>query len=236
LKDNTYEEYKDLADRTFQSFYEIGEKDNIGKIEEDYWKTCNDEESNSFLILENVNVQYAADLPYLFYFNNEEYTNLIKQRGDMFNLLNVNFQKNSLLQFLNGKCEEQISGITIPWLYYGMLFSSFCWHTEDLYLYSLNYMHEGASKIWYSISAEHKEKMDEYIKAKYYATLLKQPDLIHKLTIHINPIELIENGIKVYRTVQKPGEIIVTLPKGYHAGFSTGLNIAEAVNFSVRIY
>jgi hypothetical protein len=184
--------------------------------------------------VESICVHYAADIPYNLYFNNEEYVNLQKARGDDFCLINVNFQKNSLLQFVKNKTDEQISGITLPWLYYGMLFSSFCWHTEDLYLFSLNYLHEGAPKVWYSISSDQKEKMDEYIKTKYYATLLKQPDLIHKLTVHISPLELIENGIKVYRTVQQPGEIVVTLPKGYHSGFSTGLNLAEAVNFSVN--
>ena len=60
--------------------------------------------------------------------------------------------------------------------------------------------------------------------------------MIHRLTVHINPLELIKHGIKVYRTVQHPGEIIVTLPKGFHSGFSTGNNIAEAVNFSVKYF
>jgi len=32
-----------------------------------------------------------------------------------------------------------------------MLFSSFCWHNEDNYLYSINYMHHGAGKTWYGI-------------------------------------------------------------------------------------
>jgi len=138
-----------------------------------------------------------------------------------------------MLQFTKQDTESQISGITIPWFYYGMLFSTFCWHTEDLYLYSLNYMHEGAAKIWYSISHTDKEKMDDYVKKKYYATLLKEPNLLHKLTVHISPLELMKKGIKVYRVVQNPGELIITLPKGYHCGFSTGLNMAEAVNFSV---
>jgi len=142
--------------------------------------------------------------------------------------------KNSLLQFTKQDESNQISGITVPWFYFGMLYSTFCWHVEDLYLYSLNYLHEGSPKIWYAISHLEKEKMDEYIKKKYYAILLKQPDLIHRLTVHINPLELIKQGIKVYRTVQNPGEIIVTLPKGFHCGFSTGNNIAEAVNFSVK--
>ena len=87
--------------------------------------------------------------------------------------------------------------------------------------------------IRYGIPHEQKEKMDSFIKTKYYATLLKYPDLIHRLTVFINPLELIENGINVYKCEQNPGEMVLTLPKGYHSGFSTGCNIAEAINFSV---
>jgi histone demethylase JARID1 len=75
--------------------------------------------------------------------------------------------------------------------------------------------------------------MDIFIKNKYYATLLKFPDLIHRLTVFINPLELLQNGIKVYKAIQNEGEIILTLPKGYHSGFSTGFNCSEAINFSV---
>lgn len=40
----------------------------------------------------------------------------------------------------------------------------------------------------------------------------------------------------MYKTLQKPGEYILTLPGAYHAGFSTGLNIGEAVNFATRAW
>jgi histone demethylase JARID1 len=36
-------------------------------------------------------------------------------------------------------------------LYFGMLFSSFCWHVEDHYAHSINYMHWGAPKTWYGV-------------------------------------------------------------------------------------
>lgn len=184
-------------------------------------------------------IYYAADISIQKYFTKSEILQKIenfsmnKNANKYFNLLNANLIENSLLQFLKNDPYMHISGITMPWFYFGMLFSTFCWHTEDLYLYSLNYMHDGSPKIWYSISTKEKEKMDEYIKNKYFAIFLKEPDLIHKLTVHIDPKELIENGINVYRTIQYPGEIILTLPKGYHAGFSSGSNMSEAVNLSV---
>lgn len=154
-----------------------------------------------------------------------------------FTLANMNYLPDSLLQFTNKENEENLmSGINIPWFYYGNLFSTFCWHIEDLFCYSINYLHSGSPKIWYSIPTNQKHKFEKYVKNKYYAIILKDPNLLHRLTVHISPLELIENNIQVYRTIQRPGEIIVTMPCGYHSGFSTGFNLGEAVNFTVSYF
>jgi len=61
-------------------------------------------------------------------------------------LNNLYQQPHSLLAML----DEVVEGVSYPWLYFGMLFSTFCWHNEDHFLYSINYMHEGEGKTWYA--------------------------------------------------------------------------------------
>lgn len=46
----------------------------------------------------------------------------------------------------------------------------------------------------------------------------------------IDPIELINHDIKVHKAYQRPREYILTLFNAYHAGFSQGYNVGEAVN------
>jgi hypothetical protein len=63
------------------------------------------------------------------------------------NLNNIPSAPGSLLKYL----KTEVTGINVPWLYIGMLFATFCWHTEDNYFYSINYSHYGSSKQWYGI-------------------------------------------------------------------------------------
>jgi histone demethylase JARID1 len=38
---------------------------------------------------------------------------------------------------------ENATGISVPWLYFGMRLSAFCWHVEDHHFYSVNFHHWG---------------------------------------------------------------------------------------------
>ena len=129
---------------------------------------------------------------------------------------------------------HDISGINIPWLYIGMKYSTFCWHYEDLMLYSINYNHWGKPKLWYCVPNSDREKFEKAVKQKLSLVFENDPNILMDIVTMISPTYLAQFGVKVYKTLQKPGEFILTLPGAYHAGFSTGLNIGEAVNFATK--
>ena len=132
------------------------------------------------------------------------------------------------------KRRQDISGINIPWLYIGMRYSTFCWHFEDLMLYSINFSHWGAPKQWYAIPESDREKFEKAVKQKVSLLFKKDPNILLDIVTMVSPAYLQQQGVKVYKTLQRPGEFVLTLPGSYHAGFSTGLNIGEAVNFAMR--
>lgn len=51
---------------------------------------------------------------------------------------------------------------------------------EDHHLYSLNYMHFGAPKIWYGLPGRYLFKFEAALKKKF-PNLSKHPELLHKL-------------------------------------------------------
>uniref|UniRef100_A0A8C6US54 [histone H3]-trimethyl-L-lysine(4) demethylase n=1 Tax=Neogobius melanostomus TaxID=47308 RepID=A0A8C6US54_9GOBI len=124
-----------------------------------------------------------------------------------------------------------ICGMKLPWLYVGMCFSSFCWHIEDHWSYSINYLHWGEPKTWYGVpcyAAEHLESVMRKLAPELFEC---QPDLLHQLVTIMNPNTLMNHGVPVFRTNQCAGEFVITFPRAYHSGFNQGFNFAEAVNF-----
>uniref|UniRef100_A0A8C6P7H2 [histone H3]-trimethyl-L-lysine(4) demethylase n=1 Tax=Nothobranchius furzeri TaxID=105023 RepID=A0A8C6P7H2_NOTFU len=124
-----------------------------------------------------------------------------------------------------------ICGMTLPWLYVGMCFSSFCWHIEDHWSYSINYLHWGEPKTWYGAPGFAAEQLEEVMKKLAPELFDSQPDLLHQLVTIMNPNTLMAHGVPIYRTNQCAGEFVITFPRAYHSGFNQGFNFAEAVNF-----
>ncbi|VAH15435.1 unnamed protein product [Triticum turgidum subsp. durum] len=239
--DFTLEEFQKYADMFKEQYFGMKGSDEISlfeikqhkemwrpsveEIEGEYWRivVCPDDE---------VEVDYGADLDTAIFssgFPKSSLSDGNKQDPyglSCWNLNNLRRQPRSVLSFET----EDISGVVVPWLYVGMCFSSFCWHVEDHFLYSLNYMHFGEQKVWYGVPGENAVKLEDAMRRNLPRLFEEQPDLLHELVTQLSPSVLKSEGIPVYRVVQNPGEFVLTLPRAYHSGFNCGFNCAEAVN------
>uniref|UniRef100_A0A8C0KU81 Lysine-specific demethylase 5B n=1 Tax=Canis lupus dingo TaxID=286419 RepID=A0A8C0KU81_CANLU len=143
------------------------------------------------------------------------------------NLNNMPVMEQSVLAHITA----DICGMKLPWLYVGMCFSSFCWHIEDHWSYSINYLHWGEPKTWYGVPGYAAEQLENVMKKLAPELFVSQPDLLHQLVTIMNPNTLMTHEVPVYRTNQCAGEFVITFPRAYHSGFNQGFNFAEAVNF-----
>lgn len=175
------------------------------ELERIYWKT-----------LTYAPPLYGADLPGTLFTEETESWNLNK----LPNLLDV--------------LGTKVPGVNTAYLYLGMWKATFAWHLEDVDLYSINFLHFGAPKQWYSISQGDARRFEAAMKS-IWPTDAKHCDqfLRHKAFL-ISPTHLQQYfNIKVNKVISYPGEFVVTYPYGYHSGYNLGYNCAEAVNFAL---
>ncbi|KFP65134.1 Lysine-specific demethylase 5B, partial [Cariama cristata] len=197
-------------------------------VEKEFWRLVS-------TIEEDVTVEYGADIA------SKEFGSGFPVRGGKFkvrpeeeeyldsgwNLNNMPVMEQSVLAHITA----DICGMKLPWLYVGMCFSSFCWHIEDHWSYSINYLHWGEPKTWYGAPGYAAEQLEDVMKKLAPELFESQPDLLHQLVTIMNPNTLMAHGVPVYRTNQCAGEFVITFPRAYHSGFNQGFNFAEAVNF-----
>ncbi|WZH45965.1 PLU-1-like protein-domain-containing protein [Fusarium acuminatum] len=193
-------------------------------VETEFWRLVADLE-------ETVEVEYGADIHCTTHgsgFPTVERHPSNPYATDPWNLNVLPFHPESLFRHI----KSDISGMTVPWVYVGMIFSTFCWHNEDHYAYSANYQHLGATKTWYGIPGEDAEKFENAMKEAVPELFETQPDLLFQLVTLLTPEQLKKAGVRVYALDQRAGQLVITFPQAYHAGFNHGFNFNEAVNFA----
>ncbi|XP_067330609.1 lysine-specific demethylase 4A isoform X2 [Channa argus] len=127
-----------------------------------------------------------------------------------------------------------IEGVNTPYLYFGMWKTTFAWHTEDMDLYSINYLHFGEPKSWYCVPPEHGKRLERLAKGFFPGSAQNcEAFLRHKMTL-ISPSILKKYGIPFEKITQEAGEFMITFPYAYHAGFNHGFNCAESTNFATE--
>jgi hypothetical protein len=128
----------------------------------------------------------------------------------------------------------EIAGVTTPMTYFGMWKAFFAWHKEDLDLYSINYLHSGAPKVWYCVPPSESEKFDAMARQLFPELASDCSEFIRHKNIMISPSLLRSFNINYVQALQEPGDFIVLNAQAYHAGFNLGFNCAEAVNFALE--
>jgi hypothetical protein len=192
-----------------------------GDIESEYWRIVECIDPN----MPDVVVQYGSDLISMPVHDNSCFP---RHWDCNWALTKLPIVDNSMLKYLY----MNVPGITSPMLYVGMLFSSFCWHVEDHFLYAINYLHYGAKKTWYGVPGTAAEKFEKFMRSQFPGLFSANPKLLECLVTTFNPRLLVENDIPVYRMIHEPGTYIVTFPRAYHSGFNHGFNFAESTNFA----
>lgn len=175
------------------------------ELERTYWKT-----------LTYATPLYGADLMGTLFDESTELWNLNK----LPNLLDV--------------LGTKVPGVNTAYLYLGMWKATFAWHLEDVDLYSINYLHFGAPKQWYSISQADARRFESAMKTIWPSDAKNCDQFLRHKAYLISPSHLLQHfNIKVNKVLSYPGEFVVTYPYGYHSGYNLGYNCAEAVNFAL---
>ena len=141
---NTRGEKADVVDE--EAFKEFDYRTN----NQDEWtpERCQELETSYWKGLTFNNPMYGADMPGSLFDDSTEHWNVAKLE----NLLDVLGQK--------------VPGVNTAYLYLGMWKASFAWHLEDVDLYSINYIHFGAPKQWYSISQADARRFEAAMRSK----------------------------------------------------------------------
>ncbi|KAL8806993.1 MAG: hypothetical protein Q9182_000974 [Xanthomendoza sp. 2 TL-2023] len=178
---------------------------------------CNELETAYWKSLTFNNPMYGADMPGSLFDDSTTQWNVAKLE----NLLDV--------------LGQAVPGVNTAYLYLGMWKASFAWHLEDVDLYSINYIHFGAPKQWYSISQEDARRFEAAMRNVWPNDAKNCDQFLRHKTYLISP-QLLQSqyNIKVNRLVHHEKEFVITFPYGYHSGYNLGYNCAESVNFATE--
>ncbi|AOW02966.1 hypothetical protein LXG23DRAFT_22588 [Yarrowia lipolytica] len=192
-------------------------------VENEYWEALGDSELA-------VEVEYGSNIHSAIHgsTNAMPEQNSLRNVNDQWNLNVAPHMRDGMFQYVDDSAALQI---TMPWLHVGMMFSTQSWSVEDMMLWSLDYMHFGSTRTWYSVSPAHYGKfqnlIEQYIskgERKIGPKFVLEPDLM------ISPQVLRDEGIDVYICDQRPGDYVLSFPQSYRSHFCHGFNMSESVN------
>lgn len=185
----------------------------VNDVEREFWKIVHNRE--------NFVSVYRGTLD-----TNQEHSCFPTGKGDPYSKLGWNLNVLPHLPDSVLKHVGFLQDVTIPWLQLDMLFSAKSWQTHPLALYTVDYLHSGADKIWYSVPAGERKNLASFYGQDADAV---ETSLADKM---VSPSSLNEGGVTVTRVVQKQGQFVIVFPEAYYSSVSCGYSVSEAVAFA----
>lgn len=131
-KSMTIQEFKKMAE---SDRYQTPKHFDYEDLERKYWK----------------NITYVAPI-----YGADVSGSLTDKEVDIWNINRLG----TILDYVDKDYGISIDGVNTAYLYFGMWKTTFAWHTEDMDLYSINYLHFGAPKTWYAIPPVHGRRLE----------------------------------------------------------------------------
>ncbi|KAH8329728.1 hypothetical protein KR067_003833 [Drosophila pandora] len=125
-----------------------------------------------------------------------------------------------------------VMGVTVPTLHVGMLFSACCWYRDPHGLSWIEYLHTGASKLWYGIPDDQSANFRAALTSLIPTHCQNKTIWLPCDTVMVPPHMLTDRGVSLCRIEQKPGEFIVVFPRAYTSSLATGYVVSESVYFA----
>ena len=152
----TIQQFRDLANT---DRYQTPKHFDYEDLERKYWK----------------NITYVAPI-----YGADVSGSLTDESQDVWNINKLG----TILDYVNADYGIQIDGVNTAYLYFGMCKTTFAWHTEDMDLYSINYLHFGAPKTWYAVPPQYGRRLENLAKSFFPATYRScNAYLRHKMTL-----------------------------------------------------
>ena len=199
-------EYEKLAN---SSVYKPPSHSNHDELERKYWKT-----------LSFCPPIYGCDVP----------DSITDQEQEAWNIRDLK----TILNYVNEDYNQQLKGVTTPYLYFGMWKATFSWHVEDMDLHSVNYLHFGAPKTWYCVPPQYGYLLEAAARELFPDVASWCSNFMRHKTCLISPNILDKLGVPYQKVVQEERNAIIVFPYAYHSGFNHGFNIAESTNFALE--
>lgn len=107
----------------------------------------------------------------------------------------------TILDYVGEDYGVKIDGVNTAYLYFGMWKTTFPWHTEDMDLYSINFLHYGMPKTWYVVPPKYGRKLEKLAQESFKASFVNCPAFLrHKMTL-ISPTILKQNNIPFRKVI-----------------------------------